>query len=270
MLRRLAIPFALSALALAAGCDSSARPADPADPTATAATCTRCHGDPAAGNAAPPRSVAGLADTAQLAVGAHQAHLAGGTLRGPISCGECHVVPSSVGAPGHMGKEHAAVTFGPLATSGGAAASWDRGSATCATYCHGATLPGGTNLLPRWTQVDGTQAACGSCHGVPPPAQHVQSSDCGSCHPGYTASSVNLATHVDGHVEIGNLACMSCHGDASRNDPAPPKGTHGETATTARAVGAHQTHLAGGARGVRLACSEGHLVPPDLSHVDGP
>ena len=46
-----------------------------------------------------------------------------------------------------------AVTFGDLATTAGATPTWDRPSATCSSvYCHGATLPGGTNTRPTWTK----------------------------------------------------------------------------------------------------------------------
>lgn len=262
MFRRLAHPLALTTtLALASGCDAPRRAAH-----AEAAACTPCHGDPAAGNAAPPRSVRGATDTAQLAVGAHQAHLTAGALHQPIACGECHVVPDAVDAPGHMGKEYAAVVFGPLA--GGAAASWDRAAATCATYCHGATLSGGSHTAPQWTRVDGTQATCGACHGVPPPAPHVQSTGCGDCHDGYTATTVNLATHVDGKIDTNGASCTSCHGSAA--SAAPPKGTHGETATTDPAVGAHQSHLTAGALRVAVPCAECHVVPASVaSHPSG-
>lgn len=270
MRHRLPIPLSLTALlALASGCDSGRSLSTSSSAAGTAATCTRCHGDPASGNAAPPRSVAGLVDTALLGVGAHQTHLAAGPLRGPVACAECHVVPATVDAPGHMGKAYAAVTFGALATTGGTAASWDRVGATCTTYCHGATLSGGTNVAPRWTQVDGTQARCGTCHGTPPASPHPQLTDCGSCHPGYTATSVDPALHVDGKLELGAQACTVCHGDPTRQDPAPPRGTHGETATTSTAVGAHQSHLTGTALRPPIVCSECHVVPTGLEHVDG-
>jgi hypothetical protein len=71
-------------------------------------------------------------------------------------------------------------------------------------------------------------AACGSCHAVPPTSgrhtKHVVSErrTCGDCHAGYTSSSVNAATHMDGSTEVGNRvtsynptthSCSnSCHG----------------------------------------------------------
>jgi predicted CxxxxCH...CXXCH cytochrome family protein len=125
------------------------------------------------------------------------------------------------------------MTWGPLARTGGASPSFN-GSTCSSTYCHGATLAaGGTITAPLWAKVDGTQAACGTCHGAPPPAPHTTSTACGSCHEGYTATSVNLATHIDGQVQststhpsgwvakeqhgyqanlTGLAGCKSCHG----------------------------------------------------------
>jgi predicted CxxxxCH...CXXCH cytochrome family protein len=283
MLRRPLVTLALAALAVA-GCDR-ARPR--ADGAAAAgggidselAVCTSCHGDPANGNAAPPRSVRGLTDPAQLAVGAHQAHLRGGTTRAPIACSECHVVPASAGEPGHGTGSVAAVTFGPLATSGGTPASWDRVGATCATYCHGATLAGGLAKAPVWTRVDGSQAACDSCHGLPPPpssghpAARADPAACAACHPATVLPDGRIdvagGKHIDGNVDLGATGCTSCHGDPAASNAAPPRGTQGETATTTRAVGAHQTHLNAGAVALPIACTECHVVPTSTSHSNG-
>jgi predicted CxxxxCH...CXXCH cytochrome family protein len=76
------------------------------------------------------------------------------------------------------------------------------------------------------------------------------------------------------------LTCTSCHGDPTRVagpgvDPnvmvAPPMGTHGETATSASAVGAHMAHLAPGASAISnpIACTECHRVPTDVNHSNG-
>ena len=51
---------------------------------------------------------------------------------------------------------------------------WNPATGTCAsTYCHGSTQLGGAHKVPVWTQVDGTQKTCGSCHGDPPPAPRL-------------------------------------------------------------------------------------------------
>jgi predicted CxxxxCH...CXXCH cytochrome family protein len=209
----------LVAVALLAGCDAVSRQnTDPAGggaatDTARADACSRCHGS--AGNPAPPMSVRGETSPTAVSVGAHEAHLRGGRLNRPVACEECHVVPTDTAHADGVVK----VTFGPLAAADGAPTAWDRGSATCATYCHGATLAGGSNVAPVWTRGAG-EAACGACHGLPPPAPHAASADCGACHVGYTATSVDVSKHVDGRVQIGNGAegaCGSCH-----SIPPPP------------------------------------------------
>jgi predicted CxxxxCH...CXXCH cytochrome family protein len=226
-----------------------------------ASTCNDCHGN--AQNAAPPSGVHGETLTTQRAVGAHQAHLADGVLAKAFACAECHVVPISMS---HVDGA-ARLVFGPIARTGGTPASFDAASLTCSTYCHGATLAaGGTNTAPLWTRVDGSQVACGTCHGLPPPAPHSSNPSCDACHDGYTSSSVNLAIHVNGHVEVGSLTCSSCHGSAV--NAAPPIGVNGDTATTTIAVGAHQQHLQGGVFSRPIACGECHAVPDDVGHAD--
>ena len=74
---------------------------------------------------------------------------------------------------------------------------------TCSVYCHGPTLTGGSATTPAWTQTDGGQKACGSCHGVtsataPITAGHLR-------HAGSGAAG-RLA-----------LACSQCHGSITDN-----------------------------------------------------
>lgn len=226
-----------------------------------AMTCTSCHGsglDPA-----PPLGTRGETLTTARAVGAHQAHLVGGRLAAPLACQECHPVPIATGhADGAV-----QLAFGPLASANGAAPAFDGTTLTCANYCHGQTLAaGGANTTPLWTQVDGTQAACGTCHGAPPPPPHPGDPSCGSCHPGYSGTDVVLATHLNGNVEV-TVSCNSCHGSAA--NAAPPTGTHGETLESERAVGAHQRHLAGGPLRGPMDCTECHAVPASTGHSDG-
>ncbi len=197
----------LAALLALAACE--ARPiAKRAD-----AQCTGCHGG--ADGPAPPKAVNGATSTGDRGVGAHQAHVA----TGAAACEDCHPVPGAIASPGHMDGV-VDVVFSESA--GGSAASWDRSTATCAVYCHGATLAGGTATRPVWTQVDGTQAACGACHGIPPPAPHVASTSCGSCHSGYTSTSINAALHGNGTADISAAACGTCHAIP------PATGRHGE------------------------------------------
>ncbi len=248
--------------------DPSAPPADETQ------GCRTCHGS--LDNAAPPRSVAGSTSTTEIGVGAHQTHLNGGKNSRPVSCSECHLVPTSVGDPGHIDSPlPAEVIFGSLANASEIAANWDRTTATCNTYCHGKSLPGGKHTTPTWTKVDGTEAACGSCHGLPPPPPHPFATDnCDQCHAPTAGPNLTIAnrnTHVDGVVQGAGGACDSCHGDPTRDpliSPAPPKDLKHNTASTK--VGAHLKHLTA-ANSVDVTCDSCHKVPKtvgDPGHID--
>lgn len=221
-----------------------------------AADCTACHGDPnrvlpsgtpTVVQAAPPVDRFGSTDTSQRGVGAHQSHLLPGAtaISEPVACTECHVLPSPDSLL-HVGPSFttpATLDWGPLATAGGVEASFDSTAATCANYCHGATLTGGAKTDPVWTQVDGTQARCGTCHGNPPTSgAHVQHASpswygvsCGVCHPaGYALGSVGAAAlpfHVNGATNMNPVGFSNWNSEAP--GPSGYKGTatgcHGGT-----------------------------------------
>jgi predicted CxxxxCH...CXXCH cytochrome family protein len=179
--------------------------------------CTFCHGqatqtfnyDTDLNLAAPPVAIYTHRD-ADTATGAHQKHLASN-----VACGSCHTVPPATfpGSLDHItGKAEVSLTG--VAVQGGVTAAYDPAAQSCATYCHGATMKGGSNPTPKWT--DGPQS-CSSCHGSPPPtgftatgvvgwhAFHVDSRglDCGKCHKGYVKdTSVDPASHVNGTVDV--------------------------------------------------------------------
>jgi len=239
-------------------------------------TCTSCHGDPArAGSlllaAAPPNGTRGENQTTDMAVGAHQAHLNVGPAARAMACTDCHNPPTST--------THATgvveFSWSVLATGGGTGSpAFDPLTGSCAsTYCHGGTtaLTGGTATVPVWNRVDGTFGACTACHGAPPPLPHAQSTACGSCHPGYTQSSVNFSTHVNGIVEVVALSCTSCHG-TTNGSPAPPADTHGGTATSLVSVGAHQSHVTTTLMAAPIACTGCHgpaSASYTTAHSDG-
>lgn len=168
--------------------------------------CTSCHGSQ--DNAAPPKSPDGATETNDPRVGAHQAHLTAGTLRAPLACDDCHIVPETLEDEGHVDYSPAEITWGPLATTGGQSPAWDRENATCAsTYCHGTTMSGGEHTIPLWTKVDGSQITCDSCHGFPPPSPHPQSEACHACH-GDTVDAageldVEGGLHINGSLQLG-------------------------------------------------------------------
>ncbi|MBX3128242.1 MAG: hypothetical protein KF718_16075 [Polyangiaceae bacterium] len=167
-------------------------------------SCTSCHGST---NPAPPLDLAGNSGTTSPGVGAHQVHVLGTSSSRPVPCGECHLVPQTVLSSGHVDTfGPAEVLFSGAATAHGAAPVYAAGSCQ-STACHGAVTrngfpSGGSLTAPSWTTVDGTQAACGSCHGLPPPPPHPLPTNCSACHenilPNLTFSRPDL--HIDGTV----------------------------------------------------------------------
>lgn len=244
-------------------------------------TCTSCHGDPLANSPAPPTGTKGELLTTDAAVGAHQRHLKSSDWHRQVDCTDCHAVPESTAhANGQV-----ELNWSMVAAADGAKPVFDVANVTCATtYCHGSTLPGpnaGGTLAqtPKWTQVDGTFESCGaSCHTNPPGGKHPQKTDCATCHGDviatYDATTkvttwTNASLHVNGNVEVIGLSCTTCHGDAATNNPAPPKGTKGETLTGQLAVGAHQKHLGSSDWHREGQCTDCHVVPASTGHSNG-
>lgn len=204
----------------------------------TNAPCSTCHGDP-------PGS------------GAHVRHVSGGAQTRPVACATCHEVPARAATPKHPNGGRAEVN---------AAVAWSQSTSSCATACHGATSP-------SWTSTAALD--CTSCHGAPPPAPHPPVQNCALCHPNATGPLGRVMSdrsrHVDGVLDVSvPAACDSCHG--SPGNPAPPKDTRSETATTSPGVGAHQAHVVGRGLARAVLCSECHVVPTAVvqgQHLDG-
>jgi predicted CxxxxCH...CXXCH cytochrome family protein len=198
--------------------------------------CSSCHGS--SNNAAPPKAVDGETSTDYIGVGAHQTHLNGGSIAGPVACTECHVVPAAIDLLEHPAPipAPATIAFGQLARTAGANPTWDHDSATCTnTYCHGVTL-GSTNAPapPLWTEVDGSQITCTSCHANSPSdldASHPfhGSYTCDTCHAKVTADGVTILApdlHINGQPDVSmaagtwdpvarSCANTDCHGSGS-------------------------------------------------------
>lgn len=236
--------------------------------------CYDCHGQ--APNAWPAPGLEGETNTDTLSVGAHAAHMLGGEIAGPMACASCHKVPEKLDDPGHLDSERPAeLTFGGIAVHEGTQPSWNRGenTGTCSSvYCHGATLQGGSNTEPEWTKVGEGEAACGSCHSLPPPAPHPASTACASCHPGTALDDSHIVPggglHVNGVVDLPTR-CNGCHGDEV--SAAPPRALNGSTDTRQRGVGAHRVHLGQSMIRASLACSDCHKTPRqvnDEGHLD--
>ena len=258
--------------------------------------CTICHGGTDNNTGAPPVDLRGRIATTFIGVGAHTAHLEGSSDALAVPCDYCHLVPNTMLEPYHLDvggqgplDSIAEITWQGFADGGQAA--WDHSTATCSgTYCHGNFTGGNASNSPVWTGTD--QAACGTCHDTGDnPSQmsfihplHLgdQALICVDCHAATVDSSlaiVGAALHVNGLVEFsatfsetcdrchgtGPEACTNCHGGTDNSTGAPPRGLRGENSELELAVGAHTTHLEGGAVADAFACTECHLVPTRLS-----
>jgi predicted CxxxxCH...CXXCH cytochrome family protein len=204
--------------------------------------CGTCHGGPAG---------------PLPATAAHALHAA--------YCSDCHVVPATVDAPGHI-TGTAQVTFSGLARADGAMPVWSAPLQQCSNvYCH-------LSQDPIW-QTPPAVVPCDTCHGDPPASHALWSrvatkASCATCHPVPPA-----ATHVDGIVELNaGVACDACHGSGPLG--APPPGLDGSTDPTSPGVGAHQAHLDPAFPG-RMAkvvdCTTCHPVPASITtpgHLD--
>ncbi|MDJ0762071.1 MAG: CxxxxCH/CxxCH domain-containing protein [Myxococcota bacterium] len=233
--------------------------------------CHSCHGSEE--NNAPPQALGRENKESEEAfvIGAHQNHLKAGTLRKAVPCEECHVVPEDVNDDGHIDPLPAEVTFGQLARHDDTTPEWQRDKATCDdVYCHGATLRGGENKAPNWTITDGSEIACGSCHGNPPAAPHPKGERCYDCHKDTVNAdgkiAVNKGKHINGVIDVIEMACNACHGSEKNN--APPVDTNGYTDTAEITIGAHQSHLRSSDWHLQLTCDACHVVPEEVTDPD--
>jgi len=140
---------------------------------------------------------------------AHPAHKSP-TITTPVACSDCHVVPATVLSPGHLDGV-VQITFGGRATERGASPAWN-GTSCTNTACHGADLAGTPAVVPVWTDLSGSAAACGACHGIPPP-NHTTAQNCNraDCHGGEVAfsagnqpfiSDAGLGLHINGVINF--------------------------------------------------------------------
>jgi len=237
--------------------------------------CGMCHGD--WDYPAPPVDTHGNTETSVVTVGAHRVHLASSDWHRKVECSDCHSVPTGIETPGHVDESPAELSFSEVPTAAGATPLFDRTAAKCSgVYCHGATAgPGGSNTEPVWTNVDGTQAVCGSCHGLPPGGTHPAEDDCSDCHGNVVdveRNFIDASLHIDGKTDFtgDGVSCITCHG--SEENPAPPVDTNGNSDPTIVTVGAHQSHLGASDWHRDVQCDDCHEVPESLSdcHNDGP
>ncbi len=241
---------------------------DAGQPDAGPQTCHSCHGT--ALSDAPPRDTLGRTERGLPSVGAHASHVGASNWHRDVRCDDCHLVPATVEAPGHIDPSPAEVVWGPISNSDGVSSAYD--GVGCTTYCHGPSLTGGATARPDWTRSDVSQVYCGDCHGIPPPFPHPQNvgSNCGRCHPdarpglGFSQPQ----RHIDGVLDL-SVDCITCHGSGA--NPAPPMDTQGQTSTSLRTVGAHRAHLGPSNWHMEFLCNDCHRVPQrydDPGHID--
>lgn len=130
----------------------------------------------------------------------------------------------------------------------------------------------GNNATPLWTKVDGTQAACGTCHGLPPTGHIAADLNlCVDCH----ADVINEAgeiiaplLHADGNVQLvsenvlSNPECNHCHSNESTQ---PFEALGGVTDRDHFRVGLHNEHLFENTLGSEISCESCHNVPATFS-----
>jgi predicted CxxxxCH...CXXCH cytochrome family protein len=179
--------------------------------TSAAENCTACHGTSGV-NAAPPFDLSGNTARTARGVGAHQVHLAGGTWSARVQCNACHVVPTTVIASGHLDGVAGAevrldtVTFRAV---GQQYEFWSTGRCDN-TYCHGNFTNGKGLISMLWTDVTGTSAACGTCHGDttladPEDRARPKTISQGGTHPNKGAFGTTKCSNCHGNVVDANL-----------------------------------------------------------------
>jgi len=221
----LSLPLAATLLA-SLGCGGP-QPVGDVHAESASTGCADCHGDRTPGVLpGDPRGAPGFdggtdvkgrtaGDPSATSIGAHARHLTAGVLGVKVACDECHAVPGTMLAPGHLDGP-VTVTFGAVATSGGLSPSYDPVTKTCSNvYCHGGTpfLKADVQpVAPRWGQ-GRDLVVCGSCHDLPPPPPlHVAidkaRQGCNTsisaeltCHPApYSPIAVDPRLHIDGRI----------------------------------------------------------------------
>ncbi len=157
--------------------------------------CTSCHGWNL--GASPPQNLSGECSRDASGVALHAAHRRNSIPAHQTNCSNCHKIPLTTEETGHIdGDGVVEVQFDKLATANGATPTWN-GSTCSSTYCHGATLSGGSLKNPSWTDYSGAAKKCGACHTA-------GASDCSSCHPtsvGPNHKILYRGTHINGVID---------------------------------------------------------------------
>jgi predicted CxxxxCH...CXXCH cytochrome family protein len=205
-------------------------------------------------------------------VGAHDTHMRSlNNLGKPAACSDCHVVPATAFIAGHMdgsslptwsnlvqNKETIPGSARPYTYNSNSVlvSTYDSLTGTCSnTYCHGGTLPGGTDKSPKWndsTYLTGNRAVdCAKCHGYPPetstrlPHTPPESyTDCAGCHPhngsrDSTDPLLGRDFHMNGNLEATGY-CNTCHDYDTRGTDGL---LWGKSQMAVEGFGAHAMHI---------------------------
>jgi predicted CxxxxCH...CXXCH cytochrome family protein len=168
-------------------------------------------------------------------VGAHQLHLSA-TKGRFLSCTDCHNVPGSLYAAGHIDNpdNRAEVIISSFIagtiTNDPSTSTWDStrtpfvpnpaynfsNQACASTYCHGNFKNGNVDNSPVWNNPQ--TGACGTCHGDPtkptpreqalPGGTHPTVPNilqCHNCHGGVVNANLNFinpSKHIDGRLNL--------------------------------------------------------------------
>lgn len=174
--------------------------------------CTTCHGGV---NAAPPKDLS--RNTLRIAngVGAHQAHVVGGSIGAAVACNVCHVVPTAVADSGHINSGIAEVKFDTTSAFYRSNALYSPSTATCSNmYCHGNFQNGNRANSIVWTDTTGVNLAtkCGTCHGDPTISDSLKTED--RARPKTIAQGGTHPNKDDYKDPSGaSLKCYRCHGN---------------------------------------------------------
>ncbi len=195
--------------------------------------CNTCHGDfsdPA--QISPPRDLSGNTGSTARGVGSHFSHVYNNAFGENIDCYECH--PRETGSNdkyvyAHVGNPPADIAFGEFASKSGQPI-YNFDNLTCSdVYCHGNfafkkedsefqwiyadSLIQGENFSPVWNKVDNTQAACGTCHLLPPEGHlnagadpEAKTCSYSGCHKGIVSPEgkiINKSLHINGEPDGG-------------------------------------------------------------------
>jgi len=163
-------------------------------------------------------------------------HLVNATRSQNFQCQECHTVPATLAAAGHLDASPAELVFngplGALKSDGGSftpAPSYSPSTLRCSnTYCHGnwqlsksksirstfysESVMTGSNFAPKWIGDGSSESACGTCHGLPPQGhvtvafgQPVTIFNCANCHSGVMNTAgqiIDASKHMNGKINV--------------------------------------------------------------------